>query len=388
MSRRKLPPGCDVLPSGKFRSRVHVGGGRYKSKSFTNRRDMEKWREDMLRAKETGRVAQVDADLQTFRALATEHMNAARPDLEQRTWGTYISLLEAHVRTREIADMPLRAITPEVVENFRDDLRAAKVGEQSIRKLMTLCQAIHGRAVRFGRVASNPWQAVKKPKATRAKTIKSVGPVGVEAIRAQLTGAHAVFVSVLAYSGMRPGEARALRWGDIGGRSINVHEGVNPDGSDKSTKTRRTRPVRLLAPLADDLAAWRLASGKPADGALVFPRADGKAWTDEDYRNFRARIFKRAVKDAGVDLGTPYELRHSAASLWLHEGMNAVQVAAWMGHSLAELSKTYAHVIAELDPDDRRSAVDMIRDARKSHDMPVTWVDGKGSPSRVRRSAA
>jgi hypothetical protein len=34
-----------------------------------------------------------------------------------------------------------------------------------------------------------------------------------------------------------------------------------------------------------------------------------------------------------VDIGNPYDLRHSAASLWLHEGTNAVQVASWMGQS-------------------------------------------------------
>jgi integrase len=388
MSRRKLPPGIDVLPSGRFRVRVHIGGGRYKSKSFTKRRDAERWREDMLSAKETGRVAQVDADMQPLRALAAEHMNAARPDLSERTWTTYVRLWLAHVLTHDIADMPLRSITPETVEHFRDDLRAAGVGEQSIRKTMALMQTIMERAVRFGRIAANPVKAVRKPKAGRSKTVRPVSPEGVEAIRSNLKGAHAVYVSVLAYAGLRPGEARALRWGDIGRRSIHVREGVNPDGSDKDTKTAKTRTVRLLAPLASDLAAWRRASGNPSDAALVFPRADGSAWTEDDYRNFRSRVFKPAAEDAGVDIGSPYDLRHSAASLWLHEGINPVQVAAWMGHSPAMLLTTYAHVIADVDPDDRSSAVDMIVRARRSRDMPVTWVDVKPGQVPVKRSAA
>jgi integrase len=388
MSAKKLAPGVDRLPSGKYRVRVHIGGNRYKSKSFTRQRDAERWREDMLSAKETGRVAQVDADLQPFWELAAEHMAAEGPNWSERTKSAYSSLWNAHVKTHDLRDMPLRAITPEVVENFRDDLRAAGVGDQSIRKLMTLCQSIHERAVRFGRAQSNPWKVVKKPKTTRAKTVKVIGPEGVEAVRARLKGQHSVYASVLAYSGLRPGEARALRWGDIGKQSIHVREGVNPDGSEKGTKTGRTRSVRLMEPLAEDLAAWRLDSGKPGDSAYVFPRADGKAWTESDYQNFRSRTFKKAAKDAGVDIGTPYDLRHSAASLWLHEGINPVQVAAWMGHSLAELSKTYAHVIGEVDPDDRTSAVDMIRNARSGRDMPVTWIGGKGSQSRGKRSAA
>jgi len=63
-------------------------------------------------------------------------------------------------------------------------------------------------------------------------------------------------------------------------------------GSEKGTKTNATRTVRLLAPLAEDLAAWRDDS---ADAELVFPRADRKPWTDDDYRNWRKRIYRSAA---------------------------------------------------------------------------------------------
>lgn len=368
--------GIDKLPSGKYRVRIYIGAGRYTSKAFTRRRDAERWREQMQSAKETGRIEQVDADLQKLRDLATEHMIAQRPELEERTWNTYKALWSAHVLSRDIADLPLRAITPEVVEGLRDDLRATGVGEQSIRKTLALMQTIMERAVRYGRIAANPVKAVKKPKAGRAKTAKPISPESVEALRANLSGAHAVFVSVLAYAGLRPGEARALRWGDIRQRTIFVEDAAGLDGSRKPTKTSKPRSVRLLAPLAADLAAWRRARGgpPPADTALIFPRADDGAWTEDDYRNFARRPFKRAAASAGVDIGSPYDLRHSAASLWLHEGINSVQVAQWMGHSPAVLLGTYAHVVAELDPDNRSSAVDMIRKARGGRDMPVTWI--------------
>jgi hypothetical protein len=44
------------------------------------------------------------------------------------------------------------------------------------------------------------------------------------------------------------------------------------------TKTRRRRTVRLLAPLAADLAEWRMQCGRPADDALVFAGHDGGPW--------------------------------------------------------------------------------------------------------------
>ena len=59
-------------------------------------------------------------------------------------------------------------------------------------------------------------------------------------------------------------------------------------------------------------------------------------------------------------------LRHSAASLWLHEGVNPVQIAAWLGHNVSKTLKTYAHVLAEFDPTDRTPASDVIETARKA----------------------
>jgi len=362
----------DRLPSGKHRVRVYVGAGQYTSKSFTRRKDAERWRVEVQSAKETGRVAQVDADLQTLRALAQEHFNAERSNLAARTWTSYLGQWQRNVFTHDIANMPLRAISPQVVEGFRDDLLADGVGPQSVVRTLKIVQTVLERGVRHEKIASNAAKAVKKPKAARSKTVRPISPESVEAIRAKLGGAHAVFVSVLAYGGLRPGEARALRWEDIGQRTIRVEQATDPDGTRKPTKTSKPRSVRLLAPLAADLAAWRAAAGHPADAALIFPRADGGAWTEDNYRNFARGPFKRAAAAAGVDIGSPYDLRHSAASLWLHEGINSVQVAQWMGHSPAVLLGTYAHVVAELDPDDRSSADEMIRKARR--DMPVTWI--------------
>ena len=54
-----------------------------------------------------------------------------------------------------------------------------------------------------------------------------------------------VLVSVLAYAGLRPGEALALRWRHIGQRTITVEQAVS-FGEMKNTKTNSSRTVRLL----------------------------------------------------------------------------------------------------------------------------------------------
>jgi integrase len=74
---------------------------------------------------------------------------------------------------------------------------------------------------------------------------------------------------VLAYAGLRPGEALALRWGDVGERTILVERAASY-GEVKSTKTRASRSVRMVRPLKSELAKLRMRNGRPVD-ELVLP---------------------------------------------------------------------------------------------------------------------
>lgn len=67
-------------------------------------------------------------------------------------------------------------------------------------------------------------------------------------------------MSVLAYAGLRPGEALALAWRNVRERTILVDRAIALR-REKGTKTNAARTVRLLALLAKDLAGWRCASG-------------------------------------------------------------------------------------------------------------------------------
>jgi integrase len=56
-----------------------------------------------------------------------------------------------------------------------------------------------------------------------------------------------------------------------------------------------------------------------------------------------------AARAAGVEDPRPYDLRHSFASLLIHEGRHSiVQIAEQLGHNPTTCLSTHAHVIAEL----------------------------------------
>ena len=95
-------------------------------------------------------------------------------------------------------------------------------------------------------------------------------------MRAVAGARDATLISVLAYAGLRPGEALALQWRDVREQTILIERALSL-GQEDDTKTDAHRTVRLLSPLAADLREWRLRSGRPGAQSLVFPSRSGRA---------------------------------------------------------------------------------------------------------------
>jgi integrase len=158
--------------------------------------------------------------------------------------------------------------------------------------------------------------------------VRPFPPAVVEAVRSVLLEqgrlGDATLVSVIAYAGLRPQEALALQWGHVRRRTILVEQAL-VDGQLKGQKTGRPpRTVDLLAELARDLAEWSLAAGRPAPDAYVFPAASGGPWRDHDWRNWRRRVYVPSAQAAALGTPRPYDLRHSFASLLIHEGRHSI----------------------------------------------------------------
>lgn len=125
-------------------------------------------------------------------------------------------------------------------------------------------------------------------------------------------------LSALAYAGLRPQEALALRWEEVGERALHVARKNTYGAILPYTKTRTERHVRLLIPLVEDLTDWQRKSG--VGRGLLFPRYDGKAFTETDYRNWRRRRYEPAARRAGLTDSRPYDLRATWVSLMIFEG--------------------------------------------------------------------
>jgi integrase len=209
------------------------------------------------------------------------------------------------------------------------------------------------------RIAVNP---VRKVKLSRPKSrpVRPLPPATIEALSARLAARDAIVVSILAYAGLRPHELRGLRWRDITS-ALRVNAGKAGE-----------RVVRLLAPLAADLAEWQLACGRPAEFEFVVPSERETVQAEHIGRRtangsegWRQRVFVPNMQALGLDGTRTYELRHAFASLLAHEGRSVVYIAKQLGHGADVSLKAYQHVIDELDDRPALAAEDAIREARE-----------------------
>jgi integrase len=140
-------------------------------------------------------------------------------------------------------------------------------------------------------------------------------------------------IGLLAYAGLRPQEALALRWEDARERTLLVGKAADGQGGVKPTKTGQARTVRLLAPLADDLAEWHR-SLDPADDALLFPTGS---------------IARFSPLQWGKSSNRPLQPHQFAEDL-LHDLVGAAAYGAQAGVADGSLYAVLAHVaVAAVD---------------------------------------
>lgn len=346
------------------------GRGSERSKTFprgTKYEVAEAFETRVKTLKRAGGLDRLDAGRETLADFAERWWaDYAAVNLAVSTLDCYARIWNRHVLPR-VGHYRLRELNPEIVGRLRADLERDQVGAPTVRKALAILQGMCSRAVEWRHLEHNPVVPVRKPHAERQRPIKVVPPELIERLRGQLLGdgrrareigmRDATLVSVLAYAGPRPREPFRLLWEDIGVDTILMC----------ATKTRkRFRTVDLLSPLAQDLAEWRMACGRPPSSAPVFTNAAGEPWGEEDYRRWRKHHFKPAANAVGLEELVPYDLRHSFVSLLLREGQSPVEVADQLGHSPQMTLNTYGHVIRELKNQPRIPAADQIRAARET----------------------
>jgi integrase len=150
---------------------------------------------------------------------------------------------------------------------------------------------------------------------------------------AELDERYRALVELMAYAGLRPGEAVALRVGklDTMRRVLMVDTRITG-----FTKTGEAREIVLPSVLVEMLAEHIARFSDPSDpDAPVFPREDGgRIDTKNAYDAWARRHFRAAAIQAGVNHGlSPNDCRHMAAARAIAAGADVYAVQRMLGHA-------------------------------------------------------
>jgi integrase len=342
--------------------------GRQRAETFVTEREALQRDAELRELRWLGRIDRADAGKESLREATevwwTDHVE---PNLARSTILSYAYVLDGHLMPL-LGDVPIREIDPARVIQLQRELREREVGAAMTHRVMMVLSGVMRHAVVRGRIDRNPVTPVKVAQPRRQRAIRPLAPASVEALRNAFLARDdiwsATFVSVMAYGGLRPGEALALDWDHVGQHRILVEQAVSQDGPRSATKTKSMRSVRLIAPLAEDLEAWRAVCGGGADDT-IFARRDGGPLTPVDYRNWRRRRFEPACSAADLAATRPYDLRHSFASLMIQAGYSPVELAAELGHAPTLTLNTYAHLFSEFSRGSQVDPEQVIASARR-----------------------
>lgn len=155
---------------------------------------------------------------------------------------------------------------------------------------------------------------------------------------------YACLFEFLFYTGMRPGEAMALRWDEVDtrARKAKVCRIQQRGKIFERTKTKTVREVLL-----NDRALHALEQARPLTAArsdYVFAPSL-TAERSELYIKSETgpkRYWRAALKKLRMRQRRTYDTRHTYATMCLMAGMNPAFIASQLGHSVPVLLSTYA----------------------------------------------
>lgn len=374
VSVERIGSGRDV----RWRVRWREGGrgSRQRQQTFDRQGDAERFQVAIRRQQQLGGLAaELVGSEQTVAQFIEEWWSKYATVMLKR--GTQLSY--AHVLDKwllpYLGRLRLRDLSRESIDTYRSGMVAAGAGVPTVNRSVSILQGILSRAVEWRRIPANPAAGVRRLPHHRDEWIDARTVEEVETIRDQLGPRDAALVAVLAYEGLRPSEAFALEWRDVVDRQGHVRERLRVEralsgGEVSSTKSSRSREPELFAPVRQDIRELYLASGRPGERELVFPKRGGGCMR---LHTWRRSIWTSALEASGIAYFRPYDLRHTCATLLVYEGRNVNEVSEHLGHADPGFTlRVYGHVWPDARARGRRVTIEeAIACARAAHAQPA-----------------
>jgi integrase len=308
-----------------------------------------------------------------------EWLASIKASVRPKTYETYEGLVRLHIKPA-LGKLPLIGLGPDNLSRFYNERLAAGFSPQSVRHMHAVIHRALEQAARWNMVGRNVAHLVSPPRVER-KEISALNARQAQALIDASRNDRVGSLYVLALStGMRQGELLALRWRDVdldaGYLQVNGSLQRTSEGlAISAPKTAGSRRTIMLSNVALDALrahkirqnAERLLSGSEwENNDLVFANEVGRPI---EATNLLRRSFKPLLQstctcshaknkheniacsrcDCSSFTDLPdirfHDLRHSAATLLLSQGIHPKIVSDMLGHSQVGITlNLYSHV--------------------------------------------
>lgn len=284
-----------------------------------------------------------------------------------KTLQTYRTAVNCHINPA-IGAIKIQRLTAMQIQRLYSKMTDAGLSAQTVRITGAVLKGALKQAVRLGMISDNPALRAELP--ARGKT--EVRPLQEDEIPRFLHEIHGHefenAYKLCLFVGLRRGEALGLSWDnvDLERSEIRVCQQLQegPDGLSiiHRTKSGRPRTIRVpeiaLISLRDERSRQlqnRLRAGQAWDnpGNLVF--TDPLGGIHHSGRFYYE--FKKIAEAIGRPELKPHDLRHSAATVALANGVDVKSIQQTLGHSDASMTlNVYLHATEQM----KKSAADKI----------------------------
>ncbi|MEA2000482.1 MAG: site-specific integrase [Actinomycetota bacterium] len=276
----------------------------------------------------------------------SERWLRTKAHLKPKTLEGYESNLRAHVLPA-FGSHELRHVDRMAVEEWVADLLASGLGPSGVRQARQVLNSMMLLAVDAGYLVSNPVVGVKVARRPDPEML-FLSAEEVERLVATIREPYGTLVYLLAYGGLRWGEAAAVRRKrcDLLRSRIEVAESLSEARGMLhfgATKTYRRRMVIIPGFLRELMAEHLVREVDNDPTALVFTSPHGTPLRNS---NFRRQVWYKAVADAGLPDGLRiHDLRHTCAALLIAQGAHPKAIQVHLGHSSISVTMDrYGHL--------------------------------------------
>ncbi len=357
-----------------WRARYRGPDRRERSKSFARKADAERWLAQQRALMAQGDWTDPALGRITFGEYALAWLDS-RADLRPKTRHQYQSLLRLYILPTWRA-VPLGKVTFAGLTQWVARLTLGGLGASGVRQSVFVMSAALDHAVRSGCLRSNPARGLGLPRPRRRDYVYLTHRQVLDLATA--AGPWRLLILVLAYTGLRWGEATALRVCDVDfdRRRIEVRRAFSDVGGRVilgTPKSHQSRSVPVPYFIAVGLAA--AAEGKHPDD-LMFTVPSGSVVR---LPNWRRATFLPARNRAGTSARFRiHDLRHTAAALMIQAGYPPKMLQEIMGHaSITTTLDLYGH----LYPGEMDRYTDRLDEAAGDADAAKMRPDGDDDAS-------